>query len=671
MDLNEIINKLTNELDGYVNEHQTLMNEILRINNEYDITSRLEKISLDNINVSQFEAYLKKFNFEVEENIKNFNSLFMPNFKKYFPQSYDDILKSLQSVINDINNKIDEVNSKIDSVKEIEERLKELNSSIEDVRLKLDFYKKIFEYSTLDVLSNDKAIEIKKYILECKFLSFDEGVNVVDFITRSILRNIEKSYKLKKDNIKKINDEFEKEVVTFEEDKTEDKKEQPIVSDESLKIKEIRASIEELLNTYDDLYVDGVDFLTLEDLTNIINNPEEIDLETVIFGISYCIDFINNNSNSLEEREKYVDYFNKLKDIYIVKYKVLEDARRVAMEKKKRYSNLEDAVKELEVSSMSFYGSKIYFDLSDEDREYFEHFNNMVKEFVDKLNDVLISDEEDITIELYNELMSGYNKYIDSFDAITSYYVNGDISSKNEKIMKSFIINDIDSNTNEPVVICDFCTRPLIDEAALSSGRNWKDEYSLLINELITYGEPLMLLNGESNVSNYTDKIDDFVCFDRDRKFKTGMHRYRATRNSNVRFVEEIITLKPNTPIFNQVKGIILKYLPDAVISNDKDFTLYINFANMVKKMDKEGYNVAIRRLGESSLMKLFYQNGKYKSRKGENDGTLKTELTDKDLSLLEEYISRTIDAYKKLNNDYGFNINFVEQDGLHKEREV
>ena len=76
MNLNEIINKLTNELDGYVNEHQTLMNEILRINNEYDITSRLEKISLDNINVSQFEAYLKKFNFEVEENIKNFNSLF-------------------------------------------------------------------------------------------------------------------------------------------------------------------------------------------------------------------------------------------------------------------------------------------------------------------------------------------------------------------------------------------------------------------------------------------------------------------------------------------------------------------------------------------------------------------------------------------------------------------
>ena len=667
MNLNEIINKLTNELDGYVNKHQILMNELLRINNEYDITSSLEKISLENINVSQFETYLKKFNFEVEENIKNLNSLFMPNFKKYFPQSYGEILSSLQSVIEDINERIDEVNSKIDSIKKIEEKLKELNSNIADVRLKLDFYRKIFEYSMLDVLSNDKAIEIKKYILECKFLSFDEEVGVVDFITRSILHNIETSYKLKKNSIKKINDEFEKEVVTFE----EDKKEQSIVSDESPKIKEIRASIEELLNTYSDLYFDGVDFLTLEDLTNIINNPEEMDLETVIFGISYCIDFINDNSNSLEERERYIEYFNKLKDIYIVKYKVLEDARRIANEKNKRYSNLEDAVKELEIISRSFYGSKIYFDLRNEDREYFEHFNNIVKGFIDKLNDVLIRYEENITEELYNELISEYNKYIDSFDAITSYYVNDGISNKNEKEIKSFIINDIDSNTNEPVVICDFCTRPLIDEAALSSGRNWKDEYSLLINELITYGAPLMLINGKSNVSNYTDKIDDFVCFDKERNDKTGMHRYRATRNSNVRFVEEIITLKPNTPIFNQVKGIILKYLPDAVISNDKDFTLYINFANMVKKIDKDGYNVAIKRLGNSNLMKLFYQNGKYKSRKGESEGTLKTVLNDKDLTLLEEYISRTIDAYKTLNNSYGFNINFVKQDELHKEREV
>lgn len=667
MNLNEIINKLTNELDGYVNEHQFLMNELLKINNEYDITSSLEKISLENINVSQFETYLKKFNFEVEENIKNLNSLFMPNFKKYFPQSYGEILSSLQSVIEDINERIDEVNSKIDSIKKIEEKLKELNSNIADVRLKLDFYRKIFEYSMLDVLSNDKAIEIKKYILECKFLSFDEEVGVVDFITRSILHNIETSYKLKKNSIKKINDEFEKEVVTFE----EDKKEQSIVSDESPKIKEIGASIEELLNTYSDLYFDGVDFLTLEDLTNIINNPEEMDLETVIFGISYCIDFINDNSNSLEERERYIEYFNKLKDIYIVKYKVLEDARKIANEKNKRYSNLENAVKELEISSRSFYGSKIYFDLRNEDREYFEHFNNIVKEFIDKLNDVLTRYEENITEELYNELISEYNKYIDSFDAITSYYVNDGISNKNEKEIKSFIINDIDSNTNEPVVICDFCTRPLVDEAALKSGRNWKDEYSLLINELITYGAPLMLINGKSNVSNYTDKIDDFVCFDKERNDKTGMHRYRATRNSNVRFVEEIITLKPNTPIFNQVKGIILKYLPDAVISNDKDFTLYINFANMVKKADKDGYNVAIRRLGNSNLMKLFYQNGKYKSRKGESEGTLKTVLNDKDLTLLEEYISRTIDAYKTLNNSCGFNINFVKQDELHKEREV
>lgn len=267
--------------------------------------------------------------------------------------------------------------------------------------------------------------------------------------------------------------------------------------------------------------------------------------------------------------------------------------------------------------------------------------------------------------------MNEYNKYIMSFDAIMSYYSNGNTVTKNEKVMKSFIINDIDSNTNEPVVICDFCTRPLVDEAALSSGKNWKDEYSLLINELISYGAPLMLLNGESNVSNYTDKIDDFVCFDKDRNDKTGMHRYRATRNSNVRFVEEIVTLKPNTPIFNQVKSIILKYLPDAVISNDENFTLYINFANMVKKVDKDGYNVAIRRLGESNLMKLLHQNGKYKRRKGENDGTLKTELGDRDLKILEEYISRTIDAYKKLNNDYGFNINFVKDDGMHKRKEV
>lgn len=664
MDIVTLIDKIDERIDKYVDERDTIEEQLSLIEKEYrDI--ELEKIDLENISVEEFEIYLRTFNYEVDANIKNFKSLSMPNFKKYFPQSYEEILKSLNDIVNDINNKIDRISKDITSKTN---KLKKIDIDIKDLIHKVGVYKEVLKHSEISFMDSEKAEEIKKFIFMLEYLDEKERANIVDFLVKNILRNIKK----KNQYFDEKNKEFESAIPLFE-TKSEkvEKIEQSFVENESQSILNVRNSIRELLDTYNDIYVEGVDFLSLNDLSNIINSPGDVDLETVIFGISYCIDFINNGKNSLEDREKYVELYNKLKDVYITKYNDREKIKKINADKDERYSNLESASNELEKMSMSFYGSKIYFDLSDKDREYFEEFNDLLKQFIERLNDVLTGNEDNITVDLYNELMNEYNKYIMSFDAIMSYYSNGNAVTKSEKVMKSFIINDIDSNTDEPVVICDFCTRPLIDEAALSSGRNWKDEYSLLINELIAYGAPLMLLNGKSNVSNYTDKIDDFVCFDKDRNDKTGMHRYRATRNSNVRFVEEIVTLKPNTPIFNQVKNIILKYLPDVVISNDENFTLYINFANMVKKVDKDGYNVAIRRLGESNLMKLLHLNGKYKSRKGESDGILKTELSEQDLSLLEEYISRTIEAYKKLNSDYGFNINFVEQSELHKRKEV
>lgn len=664
MDIVTLIDKIDERIDRYVDERDTIEEQLSLIEKEYhDI--ELKKINLENISAEDFEIYLRTFKYEVDENIKNFKSLSMPNFKKYFPQSYEEILKSLNDIVNDINNKIDRISKDVTSKTN---KLKKIDLDIKDLIHKVGVYKEVLKYSEISFMDSEKAEEIKKFIFMHEYLDENERANIVDFLVKNILRNIKK----KNQYFDEKNKEFESAIPFFETKNEKDgETEQSLGENESQSILNVRNSIRELLDTYKDIYVEGVDFLGLDDLSNIINSPDEVDLETVIFGISYCIDFINNANNSLEDREKFIEFYNKLKNIYITKYNDREKIKKMNADKDERYSNLENAFNELEKMSMSFYGSKIYFDLSDKDREYFEEFNDLLKQFIERLNDVLIDNEDNITIDLYNELMNEYNKYIMSFGAIMSYYSNGNTVTKNEKVMKSFIINDIDSNTNEPVVICDFCTRPLVDEAALSSGKNWKDEYSLLINELISYGAPLMLLNGESNVSNFTDKIDDFVCFDKDRNDKTGMHRYRATRNSNVRFVEEIVTLKPNTPIFNQVKSIILKYLPDAVISNDENFILYINFANMVKKVDKDGYNVAIRRLGSSNLMKLLHQNGKYKRRKGESDGTLKTELSEQDLSLLEEYISRTIEAYKKLNNDYGFNINFVKDDGMHKRKEV
>lgn len=345
MDIVTLIDKIDERIDRYVDERDTIEEQLSLIEKEYhDI--ELKKINLENISAEDFEIYLRTFKYEVDENIKNFKSLSMPNFKKYFPQSYEEILKSLNDIVNDINNKIDRISKDVTSKTN---KLKKIDLDIKDLIHKVGVYKEVLKYSEISFMDSEKAEEIKKFIFMHEYLDENERANIVDFLVKNILRNIKK----KNQYFDEKNKEFESAIPFFETKNEKDgETEQSLGENESQSILNVRNSIRELLDTYKDIYVEGVDFLGLDDLSNIINSPDEVDLETVIFGISYCIDFINNANNSLEDREKFIEFYNKLKNIYITKYNDREKIKKMNADKDERYSNLESAFNELEKVSM-------------------------------------------------------------------------------------------------------------------------------------------------------------------------------------------------------------------------------------------------------------------------------------------------------------------------------
>ena len=280
-----------------------------------------------------------------------------------------------------------------------------------------------------------------------------------------------------------------------------------------------------------------------------------------------------------------------------------------------------------------------------------DDFYNGLSDLQSKVNEIMFSIKENgLGIE------NSYNikNITDNVDKFREILQSSGIEVEKKKVnLKGFVLFDLDLDRNyQPYVISDLDRRnkKMIDDSIeskdLSSG--FKD-YCKLIDDLLRYGKPSIMLNG---MPRFSGRILEDVYYDLDSKKETGMKRIRPIRNSVARFIEQTITLNKGTEIHNQVSGIISEILPLASINQDDDFVIYINYASGLKKKDKEIYSEAVNRFNRAVVLRTMFMNGK-------------TSLTDEECKKLKEIVMKTVDAYfilEDINPDIKFD--FIKEGG-------
>lgn len=607
------------------------------------ITEKEQKISIENprkLTEEEFEELLKKINLPDDKKsiYKNiFTSLKIETYETSYPNNYKKGLNIINNLIEEVNRVIEENN------KLIENQLEELKKQTEELQYKKiiqSFLSQILKYMNLDYLSNDIANEINNFIINTKLLEEADKAILSSIIYKNIITNFNNK-KIKELNKEKTAEELDKQKIKiFNEDLRSDiKSNEPETKElqEKTQTVTISAEIEECIEKYKEEYqkIDKNILFSLSEIEEYIAD-EDADEDCLHYIISTCIIEIYNEEKTSTEREAYIKCFkNALQQLKYSEYRrKLEQIN----------TNIFAYIKNL----YSFQGdeqikSALFIIIAEEMQPYNEEINK------------LLESQKIITEESYNKMMQKYENIMSKVNKI----LNKSRIGENKQTIKGFIIAE--KAEDEVCVIRDFIKETFVDETARNKAGNWQQIYSKLVNDLFSKAVP-EALDQDSSKSNFREKIDDFVFFDEARQFPTGMHRYRPSRNSVVRFVEKKIILKPNTEIFKQVTNLILENLPNVKIDENEEFTIFINFANGLKSTEKDLYKEAIKRLRNSSLMKMFHKDGKYRKNKNESMGVQKTYLEDNDLEELEAYIKDTIESYRKLNNEYGFNIAFIDE---------
>lgn len=237
--------------------------------------------------------------------------------------------------------------------------------------------------------------------------------------------------------------------------------------------------------------------------------------------------------------------------------------------------------------------------------------------------------------EIYNDICIEIKNYQNSNTEQTNENVDSQLQ------LSGFVLFDFGQD-NIPYVLEDLNVKgknSLIDSSIISNKLNSGfSDYSNLIRDLLLYGKPEVLQNG--NTMAYADKIMGSVFYDETSKVPTGMVRIRPSKSSIVRFVSKAVVLKPGTEIYEQVTNLLREILPNIMIDESKSFSLFINFSSSLKKSSTDPYDEAIKRFNKKGpLYKLFFTN--------KHDQ--KQSLSSHELDLLREIILMTLNSYYEL----------------------
>ena len=288
--------------------------------------------------------------------------------------------------------------------------------------------------------------------------------------------------------------------------------------------------------------------------------------------------------------------------------------------------------------------------------DYFEKLNDLQKTVLDVKREV---DENLLSVGRFNELVENLNNIFREINLLEEGNLqNSNMTVNNNMIpIKSFVLFDYYDNGKEfvPYVVSDLNPKSksnLIDNSFDRGqlGCGFKD-FEELINDLILLGEPRYIEASSSSISSNQGKIVNRVYYDNNNEKETGILRIRPRNNSILRFFEQKVMIKPGTKVFEQIKNIILKYLPNVQISDDEEFGIFINYASCFKMADEGLYDVAISRRDKkkSYLVQTFVDNFKNK-----------TEFSDEECKMFEQMVILTLNAYEDLrknNDNFSFSI--------------
>ena len=615
-------------------------------------------------------------------------SLVGSDFSELFTKNFSNERSTIDNIIGALNSRI---------IKAREEQEEQLNS----LNYLLTLYQDLFNYlySDVQIVENDYE-KIKQLILNLS-LSDDDKVKLSYLVSKRIIEKNKQSVMLKNETIISA---FEQQIDDVIRSGDTHLEQQYINLDEETEVGYVEEDVLQLQGISLDEYTEFLDFansmlekygsnngkfgyvllesdygfenvndfmpMTISEMEEVIDS-EGFTLDNFSLILSGMIANVVQKKNLI--KESYLE-LQKLDNVYM-----LYSVNKVAISENLRY--VIDKIATL-------------CSLASTDKNISDNFWKELAEIQNQVNEVEKKDKIDDFIydDKYKDMCSTVNKIKENVLNLESKYIldhKGRESDFSKNIlMKSFVLFDgvnMDSSECLPYIVADLnennqhclIDHKIISGVGFSEENDYRVQMSKLICDLLVLDNPEFLRNSiGSTKTKKTNTVDEIFALNHrtnevDRSRSTGMYRIRPTTNSVVRFAEQKVVLHKDTEIFRQVISIIRKYLPNVEISENEDFSLYVNFGAAAKYSDEDLYEVAMSRYGiskygninrnalGSSIMKLFYENGEYI--KVPNKALrLKERLNGQECMILEQIIANCINTYdelKKLSNLYDFEI--------------
>ena len=329
---------------------------------------------------------------------------------------------------------------------------------------------------------------------------------------------------------------------------------------------------------------------------------------------------INNTANNDYDKKR----LNSLMDYFSKKFELCLKLREIEEIKREIWTHLK---------------------LSDEDAEELAELDSKIADIAD--NTLSLTEDVDKKLIDIKRRLHSFNKNVimsniteDGKLPIQSFILF-DYSLDENGNRKTYVTTDLDIDSKQNLI------DDTIDMAKIDS--NGYEDFSELVDDLIIYTKPKILLdNGFSKKDRiirpvfYTKGSHEHV--NDSMKNASGMIRIRPTLTSYVRFIDERVDFEPHTKKFDQIKTLIETKYHNVSISEDKPFSIFINYLDALKKAKKDNYNLSFTRRRNSKLRDIV---------KNDND-----EFSMDELEFLTEMLDLTMEAYstlEKMNPSFDF----------------
>lgn len=658
----------------------SLNSEIINSENEFNTSYSLETLSL--MQESEIRQILEKYG--LGHRFNELNEYYSVLFLYKDETIYSQFSKTLNPIREKAINVILEINNSISR------RLNEIRRHNEEIYKQIQFYDTLKKYLTGDFsYTKEEYDELSTFVLQSDIapdqkviLSLALSKNLIEMKQTKIIEapivTVEEERTYTANEI----DSFEEDLIGNEENIVQTELEESISQFRREQIEFANAKYEQYKT-----FIAGSSFGDLEEISGIftledvVNDDYSIEMFAIVLNVS--VSSIKKLSLSDEEIQVYIDILKNIDERYIktINYEAnLNEEKQRKVKEEKIISNINskielnsDRLKKLFESSSTL-GTVLGQDFYDS-LVAVQPRMEIVRKEAEKLKIGSLDNFEKIEIEL-----DSIEKVLDELNRIINEKMSEENSLKPTEI-KTFILFDTDEQSKKTFLYEDLLgNNPFIDMNAIigndvsEEDKNYQQNISKLIRDLMVYGKSEYMLSVNSSAENYGDKIESII-YKKDkngnvqRDEKTPLWRIRPTKTSNIRFIERKVIIPQNSELLHQVKEIIQKYLPKVIIPDDQDFTMMINLGCGIKRADEELYTTAYRRFKERNVvpLALFYENGNY-GKQYQKATKLKTRLSEEDCQVLEAYVVTSLQSlYEMSKTEPLYNFDFIDRMGGEK----